>query len=253
MIPTVLMWSGGKDSALALDRVQRAGTHRVVALVTTINAQYRRVSMHGVREELLTQQADAIGLPLEKMYVGGQSSNEEYAAALGAILREHRARGVGAVIFGDIFLEDLRRWREALLSQWGLTGVFPLWKQDSRALYREFLARGFKALTCCVNDAWLDESHVGRSLDEEFPDSLPVGVDPCGENGEFHSFVHDGPVFGRPVPVRVGQKLYRPLQPDRPPCPLPAPAADAGIALPAMHGPTATKGFWFCDLLPDAQ
>jgi uncharacterized protein (TIGR00290 family) len=239
----VLFWSGGKDSVLALDRLRRSGQVEVTALITTVNRRYGRVSMHGVREELIVAQARAVGIPLDKMYVGPKSDNAEYVAALKATLASWKDRGLRRVAFGDIFLADLRQWREALLAESGMEGIFPLWQADTRDLAAEFVARGYKAVLCCANDAFLGEEHVGRALDADFFKHLPAGVDPCGENGEYHSFVWDGPVFRAPVAFAPGEKVYRPL--DTPP---PDQGA-AAIPLPAGHGPSATKGFWFMDLL----
>jgi uncharacterized protein (TIGR00290 family) len=252
MQPAVAFWSGGKDSALALDRVRRSGAYEVRALITTVNAEFRRVSMHGVREELIDLQSEAIGIPAHRMYVGGRGGNDDYVPALRAALERFKNRGITNVIFGDIFLEDLRQWREGLLAGLAMSGVFPLWQGDTRALAQEFIDRRFKAIICCTNDAHLTQSDVGRSLDDAFIRDLPAGVDPCGENGEYHSFVHDGPIFRRPVAFEVGEIVYRPL--------LPAAetdnavgtlaAAATNIPIPAASGPTATKGFWFVDLLP---
>lgn len=236
----IFCWSGGKDSALALHRLQVEGRYEVVALLTTCNDHFQRVSMHGVRLELLEQQAAAIGIPLEKVFVSQRSSNEEYQQKMSACLLAHKARGVTACAFGDIFLEDLRRWREENLARIGLRGIFPLWKIDSGELMREFIARAFGSVICCANDAYLGEEAVGRNLDAAFIASLPAGVDPCGENGEFHSFAFAGPVFKRPVKFKVGEKVYRPVEVTHP--------GDSTDVCPS--GPGRTKGFWFCDLLP---
>jgi uncharacterized protein (TIGR00290 family) len=238
----VFCWSGGKDSALALNRILREGRYEVVSLLTTCNEHFQRVSMHGVRLELLERQAAAIGLPLEKIFVSQRSSNEEYQQKMSACLSAYKARGVTGCAFGDIFLEDLKRWREENLAGIGMRGVFPIWKEDSRELIREFIALGFGTVICCVNDAWLDETAVGRNIDEEFIRSLPANVDPCGENGEFHSFAFAGPVFKEPVKFKVGEKVYRPVEVTHP--------TDSGSTYVCPSGPTATKGFWFCDLLP---
>jgi uncharacterized protein (TIGR00290 family) len=246
MAPAVLFWSGGKDSGLALDRLRRAGEYDVVALVTTVNRQYARVSMHGVREALVAAQARATGLPLDTMYVGPSGSNDEYVAALRATLGAWRARGVDTVAFGDIFLADLRQWREALLAELGMRGTFPLWQADTRALADEFVERGFKAVLCCANDAMLGERDVGRALDREFFASLPAAIDPCGENGEYHSFVWDGPIFRSPVTFTRGETVYRPLAS----ADGAAPASGPAIPVPAATGTGPTKGFWFIDLLP---
>jgi uncharacterized protein (TIGR00290 family) len=230
-----MFWSGGKDSALALDRVRRAGDYDVTALITTINPEFGRVSMHGVRAELVEAQAQAAGLPLERMNVGSAGANDAYVECLRAVLAGQKEGGVEAVIFGDIFLADLRAWREGFLAECGLQGVFPLWGEDTAGLAREVVARGFKAVVCCADDACLDGSAVGRSLDAAFFAGLPSGVDPCGENGEYHSFVHDGPVFRHPVAYAVGERVYRPL---------------GHMDVPAAPAGTATRGFWFLDLLP---
>jgi uncharacterized protein (TIGR00290 family) len=238
----VFCWSGGKDSALALHRILQEGRYEVAALLTTCNEHFQRVSMHGVRLELLEQQARAIGLPLEKIFLSQRSSNEEYAERMAASLLAHKARGATGCAFGDIFLEDLKRWREENLERLGLRGIFPIWKMDSPELTSEFIELRFGAVICCVNDAYLGESAVGRLLDSNFIKSLPPNVDPCGENGEFHSFVFAGPIFKQPLRVMIGDKVYRPVEETHP-------SASQTCHLP---GTRQTKGFWFCDLLPES-
>ena len=242
----VFCWSGGKDSALALNRLLRDERYEVVSLLTTCNEHYQRVSMHGVRLELLDAQAAAIGLPLEKIFVSQRGSNEEYQRKMGACLRAHQARGVTACAFGDIFLEDLKLWRDGNLAKVGLRGLYPLWQVDTRELIREFFALGFGTVICCVNDAWLGESFVGRLLDRQFMADLPANVDPCGENGEFHSFAFAGPVFRQPVKFKLGEKVYRPLET----APPPQNASNQSTYACSVVPPRPTKGFWFCDLLP---
>src|SRR5271170_1293989 len=173
----VFCWSGGKDSALALHRVLREGRYEVVSLLTTCNEHFQRVSMHGVRVELLEQQARAIGLPLEKMFVSQRGSNDEYVETLKKHLLAYKAQGVTHFAFGDIFLEDLKRWREENLAQLGLRGVFPIWKEDSCNLIGEFIALGFGSIICCVSDAYLDETALGRKIDSDFLHWLPAEVD----------------------------------------------------------------------------
>ena len=251
MRKAVAFWSGGKDSGMALDRLRRGGEYEIAALITTVNAAFGRVSMHGVREELIDLQADAIGIPVHKMYVAGRGCNDDYVPALRTTLEIFKRREITRVMFGDIFLEDLRQWREDLLSSLGMTGIFPLWKEDTGALAREFIERGFKAIVCCTNDAQLTEGDVGRALDAGFFRDLPASVDPCGENGEYHTFVYDGPIFRRPVIFEVGETVYRPLLTVAPAggaSPSPAVAASS-IPVPAASGATATKGFWFVDLV----
>jgi uncharacterized protein (TIGR00290 family) len=238
----IFCWSGGKDSALALNRILRDERYEVTTLLTTCNEHFQRVSMHGVRLELLEEQARAIGLPLEKVFVSERSSNEEYQEKMSACLLAHKERGVTGCVFGDIFLEDLRRWREENLAVVGMHGIFPLWKIDSTELIREFIALDFGSVVCCVNDGYLDESAVGQRIDAEFVNSLAEGVDPCGENGEFHSFAFAGPIFKRPVRFMVGEKVYRPIEVTHP--------GDSNSSYVCPPGARPTKGFWFCDLLP---
>ncbi len=225
----IFSWSGGKDSAMCLQQVLAEGKYEVVFLLTTLNATFRRVSMHGVREDLLDAQAHSIGLPLKKVWVT-EGSNEEYEQKMGELLLQAKDAGVSTVIFGDIFLEDLRAYRESRLAQVGVQAVFPLWKQDTKALTERFMALGFKAVTCCVQDKVMGEARVGCELDAAFFDHLPQGVDPCGENGEYHSFCYDGPVFHHPVAHTAGIRTYRPIE---------------GVAPDAV-----VPGFWYIDLLP---
>jgi uncharacterized protein (TIGR00290 family) len=239
----VFCWSGGKDSALALHKILQNGGYEVVSLLTTCSEHFQRVSMHGVRLELLEKQAATIGLPLEKMFVSQRSSNDEYLQKLTAHLVAHKARGVTGFVFGDIFLEDLKRWREENLARLGLRGLFPIWKMDTRDLIHEFIGLGFGSTVCCVNDAYLDESALGRTIDADFIQSLPADVDPCGENGEFHSFAFAGPIFKQPLRITVGEKIYRPVEETHP-------ASTTSSPVCPTPGARRTKGFWFCDLLP---
>jgi uncharacterized protein (TIGR00290 family) len=238
----IFCWSGGKDSALALNRVLQDDRYEVATLLTTCNEHFQRVSMHGVRLELLEQQAAAIGLPLEKVFVSRRSSNEEYQQKMSACLLAHQARGVTACAFGDIYLEDLRRWRDENLAKIGMRGIYPVWKIDSPKLIREFLALGFGAVICCVNDAYLGKETLGRNIDAEFIASLTPDVDPCGENGEFHSFAFAGPIFKQAVKFKVGEKVYRPVEATHP--------TSTTSTYVCPSGPRETRGFWFCDLLP---
>ena len=238
----VFCWSGGKDSALALNRVLQDDRYEVVTLLTTCNEHFQRVSMHGIRVELMDRQAAAIGLPLQKVFVSERGSNEEYQQRMSECLLAWKANGVTACAFGDIFLEDLRLWREQNLEAIGFRGVFPIWKVDSRQLIREFFDLGFASVICCVNDAYLGEASVGRLIDAGFIETLPPEVDVCGENGEFHSFAFDGPVFTSPVQFTIGEKVYRPLESSV------SMDDDNDRSGSAVSRPT--KGFWFCDLLP---
>jgi uncharacterized protein (TIGR00290 family) len=202
-------WSGGKDSAMALHALRGAQDCRITALLTTITEEYDRISMHGVRRVLLERQAESLGLPLHAVLIPPQCVNVIYEERMREALAQHFARGVRRVAFGDIFLEDLRVYREKNLAQVGMQAMFPIWKRDTRELAREFVRLGFRAITVCVDPRVLDASFAGRELDASFFADMPPGVDPCGENGEFHTFVFDGPVFKTPITCRVGEKVLR--------------------------------------------
>jgi uncharacterized protein (TIGR00290 family) len=216
---TLLSWSGGKDSARALYEIQKGSDYGVAALLTTLTEDYDRISMHGVRRVLLERQADALGLPLQKIYIPKDATNGLYESRLRASLEEGLRGGIDTVAFGDIFLEDLKQYREKNLAQLGMKGLFPIWKRDSRELASSFIQLGFKAVVVCVDSKALEQSFVGKVIDQDFLRRLPGGVDPCGENGEFHSFVFDGPIFMGKVGYAVGETVFR-------------------------------DAFWFCDLQP---
>ncbi|MBZ0288833.1 MAG: diphthine--ammonia ligase [Anaerolineae bacterium] len=205
----ILSWSGGKDSALSLYTLRQSGEHNVTALLTTVTREYDRVSMHGVRRALLHQQVAAVGLPVLEVFLTPGAANDEYEQHMGAVLTAYKAQGVEGVAFGDIFLEDLRAYRENHLAQLDLQGVFPVWKRDTRELAQTFLDLGFKAVVTCVDTHALDASFAGRMIDDDFLRALPEGVDPCGENGEFHTFVFDGPIFAHPIAFRLGELVLR--------------------------------------------
>ena len=207
--PVVMCWSGGKDSALALYELQQSPEHDVRSLLTTVTSGYDRISMHGVRRALLAEQADALGLPLVEVEIPPKASNEIYEARMGEAFEAFRGNGIRHIAFGDIFLADLREYRERLLARQGLHAVFPIWQRDTRELAQAFVQLGFRAVTCCIDPQRLDERFAGRELDESFFAELPETVDPCGENGEYHSFVFDGPNFRRPVSIRTGKKIRR--------------------------------------------
>jgi uncharacterized protein (TIGR00290 family) len=202
-------WSGGKDSAMALYELRKEKRYEVAALLTTVTEDYDRISMHGVRRVLLEQQAQSLGYPLEIVYLTKNSSNEEYEARLKEKLLKYRARGISGVVFGDIFLEDVREYREDNLAQVGMQALFPLWKRDTRELAHRFIELGFKAVITCVDSNVLDKKFVGRAFNKRFLSELPTNIDPCGENGEFHTFVYDGPVFRERIGFRKGRVVLR--------------------------------------------
>jgi uncharacterized protein (TIGR00290 family) len=207
--PIVMCWSGGKDSALALDALSRQPEHQVVALLTTVTAGYDRISMHGVRRSLLSRQTDSIGLPLREVEIPAKASNEIYEANMAVAFGEYQSQGIRKVAFGDIFLEDLREYRQRQLAACGLECLFPIWQRDTSELVEEFISSGFRGVTACVDPRRLDESFVGREIDRDFVAALPSDVDPCGENGEFHSFVYDGPMFDHEITFSRGEVVQR--------------------------------------------
>ena len=210
--PVVMSWSGGKDSAMALYELSRSDDYEVVELMTSVAQEFGRISHHGVREALLEQQAEAIGLPLQKIYLPsgklGPCTNEVYEQIMGKQMAAYIARGIVTVGFGDLFLADLRAWREANLAKANMRGVFPLWLRDTAKLAREVIALGFRAYLSCV-EGKVGPGFVGRAFDESLLNDLPPGIDPCGENGEFHSYVYAGPIFKKPVAVTVGEIVIR--------------------------------------------
>ena len=205
----VVAWSGGKDSALALYETLRSGRYEVQALLTTVNRDYDRISIHGVRRVLLEQQAKAMGIPLEKTFISKGASDAEYEKELLKALKKQKDSGVSSVVFGDIFLEDVRKYRERILATAGINGVFPLWKQDTQILARKFINLGFKAIITSVDSNVLGKDFAGREYDERFLSDLPENVDLCGENGEFHSFVYDGPIFHERLSFVKGERVLR--------------------------------------------
>ncbi|MFH1266963.1 MAG: diphthine--ammonia ligase [Planctomycetota bacterium] len=209
----VFSWSGGKDSALALYELRKDDRYEIVALLSTVAGEYGRVSHHGVREELLRMQAEAIGLPLDVLYLpmgpSGSCGFEDYEELMGRTMARYREAGVLVVVHGDVFLEDLREYREAKLAKVGMEALFPIWGRDTTELVRAFIRLGFKAYLSCVDGEKLPAAFAGRAIDAELLSDLPNAVDPCGENGEFHSFVYDGPIFKRPLEIQVGEVVSR--------------------------------------------
>ncbi len=205
----LVSWSSGKDAAYALDRVRDAGEYEVVGLVTTINSTHGRVAMHAVPEDLLQRQADAVGLPLWPVPIPWPCPNEKYEAAMTDVVQRAVAGGITHMVFGDLFLEDIRAYRETQLADTGITPVFPIWTTDTKHLAERMLASGLKAKVACVDPAQLDRTFAGRQFDGSMLEDLPAGIDPCGENGEFHTFAYDGAAFDRPVAVHFAGTVER--------------------------------------------
>ena len=215
-----MSWSGGKDSCLSLHHIQKIAEYRVEALLTTVTRDYGRISMHGVRCELLERQAASLGVPLHQVLISKGASNEEYEANLIEAISAYRDRGIDSIVFGDLFLEDIKIYRDQFLARNNLSGIYPVWQRNTTDFIRDFIAFGFKAITTCVDAKVLDRSFAGMLIDENYLAALPANVDPCGENGEFHTFVYDGPNFKEPVKFSIGETVQR-------------------------------DSFWFCDLLPE--
>ena len=204
---------------MALYEVQRSQRYEIISLLTTITNDYDRVSMHGVPRILVEQQAKSLGLPIEEVFISKSSSNEEYESKMKGTLIRFKQNGVSSVVFGDVFLEEVRKYRENNLSKLGMRGLFPLWGRDTAELGRSFIALGFQAITTCIDSRVLDKKFLGRVFNKQFLTELPPNVDPEGENGEFHSFVFDGPIFKKRIAYTLGKKVLR-------------------------------DSFYFCDLLP---
>lgn len=225
-------WSGGKDAAYGLHLLRQATDVKIHYLLTTLSREHRRISMHGVREELLLRQAQAMGIPLRTLYLPENTTLDSYQDLMAGQLSAFLAEDIRYAAFGDIFLEDLKKYREEQIGRAGMQCIFPLWKKDTSALLQDFWAAGFKAIITCVNARLLDWRFAGRLLDEKCIRDLPEGVDPCGENGEYHTFVFDGPLFKKPVSFSKGKIVERTYQ-----------------------GSTSDDKQWdnrffFCDLLP---
>jgi uncharacterized protein (TIGR00290 family) len=236
---TYFNWSGGKDSALALYHTMKESRYMPDLLLTSVNTSFQRISMHGVRIELLDRQAASIGLPLRKLELPEGLDMAEYNAMMGRAVGDLYAQGYRQTVFGDIFLEDLRIYREQQLAPLGITAHFPLWKKDTTELLHEFLDLGFKTVVVCIKSEALDKSFAGRVIDRDFIKDLPRHADPCGENGEFHTFVYDGPIFRAPVAFSTGEVVYREYA---------KPKDDKDNCSTAATSPQT--GFWYCDLLP---
>jgi len=209
MIKSIFNWSGGKDSALALYYILKERDYSIESLVTTINQDKDRISMHGVRGTLLDKQAKSLEFPIHKVMLNEMPSMEEYDSKMSEMLNAFKNQGINHSIFGDIFLEDLKTYRENKLAQVGMIGYYPLWQIDTYKLFNEFITLGFRAVIVCTNAEYLDDSFLGRELDHDFLNDIPSNVDPCGENGEYHSFVFDGPIFKQPIDFTQGEKVLK--------------------------------------------
>lgn len=217
----IVSWSGGKDSAASVYEVITSAQYEIAALLTTVTREYERVSMHGVRRRLVEQQAQSMGIALEQVLISKDDTEQDYADAMREVLQKYRLKGVSSVVFGDIHLAQLRKRREKNLSLVGMRGIFPLWKRDTTTLAHQLIEAGFKAVVTCVDTNALSKEFAGRLFDRQFLNDLPAGVDRCGENGEFHCFVYDGPIFCRPIAFNRGETVLR------------------------------EKRFFYCDLIPD--
>ncbi len=225
-----LFWSGGKDSAFALWCIQRDNKIDIKYLVTTINRNFKRVSMHGLKEEVLERQVKQTGIPLMKMYVEG-GSNEDYEESLSKTIKDLKKEGIHKFVFGDIFLEDLRAYRDNIFEKNQVKGIYPLWKQDTSEVFDRMRSEGFKTVICCVNSTVLDENFTGKELTPDLLSKMPKTVDTCGENGEFHTFCFEGPVFNKSVEYKLGEKIFKPLQ------------------IKLEDQTKTTPGFWFVDII----
>lgn len=229
----IFNWSSGKDSALALYKILQENRFEITSLLTSVNKEFQRISMHGVSVSLLEKQAESLGLPLVKLELPAAPSMEEYQELMMRTMNEFRDQGITHSVFGDIFLEDLRKYREDQLQSVGIQGVFPLWNANTTDLICEFLDHGFKTIVTCVNEAYLDRNFAGRIIDRDFIRDLPDNVDPCGENGEFHTFTFDGPIFKNLIDFEIGETVEK--------------------AYPKPKSGDNEGGgdyiFWFCDLM----
>jgi len=236
----IFNWSGGKDSALALYHILKEDKFDIEALMTTVNAKYNRISMHGVRNELLYEQGKSIGIPIKEILLPEMPSMLVYNETMKDVLLELKNKEITHSIFGDIFLEDLRAYRENKLKEVGLKAHFPLWKRNTTEIVHEFIDLGFKTVVVCVKSELLGDEFTGRIIDKNFLKDLPKNVDPCGENGEFHTFVVDGPIFKKPIAYTLGEKIFREYE---------APKNKEDNCFTSTNN-EKPAGFHFCDLIP---
>ncbi len=232
---TYFNWSSGKDSAIALYHLLNDDNYSVDELITTVNSHYNRVSMHGLRKELLIAQTNALDIPASLIELPEMPSMAVYEQKMTETVSRLKSDGFTHSAFGDIFLEDLRKYREEQLAKEGFKAVFPIWKRNTKVLLNEFLELGFKTIIVCANSKYFDEDFVGTVIDKNFIKNLPDGVDPCGENGEFHTFCFDAPIFKKQIDFTIGEKVYREYD---------HPNTDDSVCSSDKYG------VWYCDLLP---
>ena len=228
----IFSWSGGKDSTLCLHTVLQQKEYEVCYLLSSINGNNNRVSLHGIHQSLIEAQAESIGVPLKIIYVF-EGNNSEYEQKMEEMLLQLKTDGIDTVIFGDIFLEDLRKYREDNLAKLNMNAVFPLWKKNTSHLVQRFIALGYKTITCCVNDAYLTKEYVGKIIDRKFIREIPKDVDPCGENGEYHTFCFEGELFKKAINIEIKEIIYKDL--------------DVKYQVPDKNQKT-TKGFWYSEI-----
>lgn len=233
---TYFNWSTGKDSALALYHLLRNPEYSVEELITTVNSHYNRVSMHGLRIALLEMQTKALKIEATVIELPEQPTMAVYEKKMIEAINTLKKKGFTHSAFGDIFLEDLKTYREQNLAKLAIKTIFPLWKRNTTTLINEFINLGFKSIIVCANSNYFDDKFVGTVIDKNFIKNLPKGVDPCGENGEFHTFCFDGPIFNAPIPFTIGEKVYREYN---------TPKNDDSICK------SEKSGFWYCDLIPN--
>lgn len=245
----IFNWSGGKDSSFALYKILTEKKYQIQTLLTTINQKYDRVSMHGVRKPLLEKQAENLGISLTKLLLPENLTMKKYdqemQKTLKSLVRKYELENA---IFGDIFLEDLRKYREKRNKILGLEAIFPLWKMNTKKLALDFIEKGFKAILVCVDTRFLGQDFVGRIFDKAFLDDLPKNVDPCGENGEFHTFVFEGPIFKNKIDFKIGEKIFREIKAPRP---QKKQKKNDDLYECTSDGKPQIAGFWYCDLVPE--
>lgn len=237
----VFNWSGGKDSSLALYHLLNNPDYQVETLLTSISTEHDRISMHGVRRKLLLQQAEAIGIPLQELLLPESSGMTEYNQIMRDALLALKEKGITHCAFGDIFLEDLKKYREERLAEIGMQALFPIWKRDTKELANEFMQLGFKTALVCIKANQLNQSFAGREYNKALLADLPSDVDPCGENGEFHTFCYDGPIFKNAIKFSLGERIYKEYQ---------APKSKEDSCVPADRQ-VEMSGYYFQDLIPE--